>query len=253
MSATLVIQSHRDPLPFEWLRLCLDSVTSWAQDNRFEMRFIGDELFDLVEPDLLAKIGTQTVIASDLARLKILQQGLVEGYDRVIWCDADFLIFDPGQFLLPDSNFAVGRELWVQQDNSGKLRTYNKVHNAFLMFARGNHFLDFYCDAAERLLQLNQGRMAPQFIGPKLLTALHNIIQCPVMETAGMLSPLVMRDLIEGQGAALSLFRKQSLSKLAGANLSSSLTEREGFSEMEMEALIKQLISKGIELSVTPA
>lgn len=247
MSATLVIQSHRDPLPFEWLRFCLDSVTSWAQDNRFEMRFIGDELFDLIEPGLLAKIGAQTVIASDLARLKILQQGLAKGYDRVIWCDADFLIFDPGQFLLPDSDFAVGREIWVQQDRSEKLRTYNKVHNAFLMFARGNHFLDFYCDTAERLLRLNQGRMSPQFIGPKLLTALHNIVQCPVMETAGMLSPLVMRDLIEGQGAALSLFRKKSPSEPAGANLSSSLTEREGFSDAEMEKLIKQLMLNGIK------
>ena len=247
MPATLVIQSHRDPLPFEWLRLCLDSVTSWAQDNRFEIRFIGDELFDLVEPDLFEKIGAQTVIASDLARLKILQQGLVEGFDRVIWCDADFLIFDPAQFLLPDTDFAVGRELWVQRDNSAKLRTYKKVHNAFLMFRRGNHFLDFYCDAAERLLRLNQGRMAPQFIGPKLLTALHNIIQCPVMEAAGMLSPLVMRDLIEGQGAALSLLRQQSPSALAGVNLSSSLTEGEGFSEAEMEILIKQLMLKGME------
>ena len=247
MPATLVIQSHRDPLPYEWLRLCLDSVTGWARDNRFEIRFLGDELFDLVEQDLLEKIGAQTVIASDLARLKILQQGLVEGYDRVIWCDADFLIFDPTHFLLLDSDFALGREIWVQRDNAAKLRTYNKVHNAFLMFRRGNHFLDFYCDAAERLLRLNRGSMAPQFIGPKLLTALHNIIQCPVMEAAGMLSPLVMRDLIEGQGAALSLFRKQSPSALAGVNLSSSLTEREGFSEAEMEILIKQLMLKGIE------
>ncbi len=246
MSATLLIQSHRDPLPFEWLRLCLDSVTSWAQDNQFEIRFLGDEIFDLIEPSLLEQIGAQTVIASDLARLKILQQGLVEGYDRVIWCDADFLIFDPAQFLLPDSDFAVGREIWVQWDNAAKLRTYNKVHNAFLMFRRGYHFLDFYCDAAERLLRLNRGRMVPQFIGPKLLTALHNIIRCPVMEAAGMLSPLVMRDLIEGQGAALSLFRKRSPSVLAGANLSSSLTARERFSEAEMESLIHQLINQGI-------
>jgi len=247
MSATLVIQSHRDPLPFEWLRLCLNSVASWARNNQFEIRFLGDEIFDLIEPGLLEKIGAQTVIASDLARLKILQQGLLEGYDRVIWCDADFLIFDPATFLLPHFDFALGREIWVQQDDTGKLRTYTKVHNAFLMFGRGNHFLDFYCDAAERLLRLNQGRMAPQFIGPKLLTALHNIIQCPVMEAAGMLSPLVMRDLIEGQGAALTLLRKESPSALAGVNLSSSLTEREGFSELEMETLIKQLMLRGIK------
>jgi len=247
MPATLVIQSHRNPLPCHWLAACIDSVADWAHANRFDYRFIDDQIFDLLSPALLEKVCEQPVIASDLARLKSLQQGLVKGYDCVIWCDADFLIFDPEQFVLPETDFALGREIWVQWDESRKLRSYSKVHNAFLMFRRGNHFLDFYCDAAERLLQLNQGRMAPQFIGPKLLTALHNIIQCPVMEAAGMLSPLVMRDLIEGQGAALSLFRKQSPSAVVGANLSSSLTEHEGFSEMEMETLIKQLMLKGIE------
>ena len=247
MPATLVIQSHREPLPFDWLRLCLDSVASWAQDNLFEIRFLGDEIFDLVEPELVAKIGAQTVIASDLARLKILQHGLAQGYDRVVWCDADFLIFDPQKFLLPDADFALGREVWVQPDANGKLRSNKKVHNAFLMFSSGNHFLDFYSATAENLLRLNQGRMSPQFIGPKLLTALHNVAQCPVMEVAAMLSPPVMRNLIAGEGAALRLFQEKSPAVPAGANLSSSLTQREGFSESEMEILIKRLMMQGIE------
>ena len=246
MPATLVIQSHREPLPFDWLRLCLDSVASWAQHNLFEIRFLADEIFDLVAPDLVAKIGAQTVIASDLARLKILQQGLAQGYDRVVWCDADFLIFDPDKFLLPDADFALGREVWVQPDETGKLRANKKVHNAFLMFCGGNHFLDFYCATAENLLRLNQGRMSPQFIGPKLLTALHNVVQCPVMEVAGMLSPPVMRDLIAGEGAALRLFQEKSPAVLAGANLSSSLTQCEGFSESEMENLVRNLCARGI-------
>ncbi len=246
MSAILVIQSHRDPLPFEWLRTCLDSIADWAHANRFDYRFTDDQIFDLLTPALLEKVSKQPVIASDLARLKGLQQGLAEGYDCVIWCDADFLIFDPEQFALPDSYFALGREVWVQRDESGKLKSYTKVHNAFLMFRRGNHFLDFYCDTAERLLELNQGRLTPQFIGPKLLSALHNIAQCPVMETAGMLSPLVMRDLIAGQGDALELFIEKSPQMPAGANLSSSLTEREGITEVEMETLIKQMMRKGI-------
>ena len=247
MPATLVIQSHREPLPFAWLQPCLDSVANWAQNNQFEIRFLGDEIFDLVELELVDKIGAQTVITSDLARLKILQQGLAEGYDRVVWCDADFLIFDPQRFLLPDADFALGREVWVQPDRNGKLRANKKVHNAFLMFGRDNHFLDFYCATAEHLLRLNRGRMSPQFIGPKLLTALHNVAQCPVMEVAGMLSPLVIRDLIAGEGAALQLFQQKSPARLAGANLSSSVTEREGFTRAEMETLIKRLMMKGIE------
>jgi hypothetical protein len=88
--------------------------------------------------------------------------------------------------------------------------------------------------------------MSPQFIGPKLLTALHNIARFPVMETAGMLSPAVMRDLIAGDGPALQLFRHKSRTAPAGANLSTSLTQREGFSTAEMENLIHRLLARGI-------
>jgi hypothetical protein len=246
MRRTLVIQSHRDPLPFDWLRLCLNSVANWAQANHYDYRFFGDEIFDLVDPVLIEKVGPQIVIASDLARLRCLQKGLADGYDCVVWCDADFLVFHPQNFLLPDSDFALGREVWVQSDEAGKLRVFTKVHNAFLMFRRGNHFLDFYCDTAERLLRLNQGGMPPQFIGPKLLSALHNIAQCPVMESAGMLSPLVMKDLLVGQGKALQMFQEKSPLVPAGANLSSSLSRREGLGEAEMKTVINRLLNTGI-------
>jgi hypothetical protein len=246
MTTTLVVQSHRSPLPFSWLQACIDSVAGWSQANHYQYRFIGDEVFDLVASDLRDKAGPQTVIATDLARLRALQQGLAEGFDCVVWCDADFLIFEPNEFVLPAADFSFGREVWVQQDDKGKLRAYPKLHNALLMFRRGNACLDFYIDTAERLLRLNQGGVPPQFIGPKLLTALHNIARFPVMETAGMLSPLVMRDLIDGEGEALRLFREKSPVTLAGANLSSSLTAAEGFTEAEMQTLIRQLLSQGI-------
>ena len=246
MPATLVIQSHRVPPPCGWLQLCLDSVASWARAKGYDYRFVDDRIFDLLEPELVEKTRSQPVIASDLARLKSLQQGLAEGYACVIWSDADFLIFKADEFVLPEADFALGREVWVQAGEQGKLRAYVKVHNAFLMFRQGNHFLDFYTDTAERLLGLNQGRMPPQFIGPKLLTALHNIALCPVMETAGMLSPAVMRDLLASGGKALDLFHQKSPVALAGANLSSSLTEREGITTAQMEVLIQHLLTQGL-------
>jgi hypothetical protein len=246
MSATLVIQSHRLPLPCGWVQPCLDSVANWAHAKDYDYRFIDDQIFDLLEQGLVEKTRAQPVIASDLARLKSLQQGLAEGYTCVIWCDADFLIFNSADFILPEADFALGREVWVQAGEQGKLRAYVKVHNAFLMFRQGNHFLDFYTDTAQRLLGLNQGRMPPQFIGPKLLTALHTIALCPVMETAGMLSPAVMRDLLTGAGEALDLFHRKSPVDLAGANLSSSLTEREGLTETHMNSLIQLLLSRGL-------
>ena len=175
MVDTLVIQSHRSPLPYLWIESCLASVGEWCAINKYDYQFIGDELFASVPDHLLEKTKNQKVIAADLARLLVLQAEL-QNYQTVVWLDADFLIFHPEAFILPDGPYAVGREVWVQQDRQGKLRPYKKVHNGFLMFRRGNVFLDFYTDSATRLLEENTGTMPPQFIGPKLLTALHNVI-----------------------------------------------------------------------------
>jgi hypothetical protein len=241
MSDTLVLQSHRQPLPLPWIQACLDSVRRWADANCFDYRFIGDELFDSVPESLLQKTAQQRVITTDLARLHALQAGLWSDYQTVIWCDADFLIFNPIEFVLPDVAYALGREVWIQADSNNKPSVYRKVHNAFMMFRKGNTFLDFYAESAERLLSKNTGRMTPQFIGPKLLTALHNIVICPVLETAGMLSPMVIKDIIRGQGYALDLFRKNSPTHICAANLSSSLTQQECISDNDMAKLIEVL------------
>ena len=246
MPDTLVIQSHRRPLSCDWFEPCLASVAGWAEARGYDYRFIDDEIFDLVDASLRERYATRPVLVSDLARLKALQQGLELGYRRVVWCDADLLIFAPRDLQLPDSAFALGREVWIQPASDGGWRSYFRVHNALLMFARGNAFLDFYADTAERLLRRNQGRVPPQFIGPKLLAALHNIAQFPVIESAAMLSPAVMRDLLAGGGDALALFRRQSVEPPAAANLCASLVRREGFSAADMQQLIDRLLTAGV-------
>lgn len=232
-------------MPYSWIGLCLDSVSEWCALNEYEYRFIGDELFGCLSSEHLAKTGQQKVIASDLARLLVLKEVLQQGYETVIWLDADFLIFNPAAFVLPELPYALGREVWVQHDRQGRLKVYKKVHNAFLMFRHENSFLDFYTETAGRLLMLNQGTMPPQFIGPKLLSALHNVAVLPVMETAGMLSPLVTRDILSGQGPALDLFIKHSAQPVAGANLCVSSCDKNDVSEMEMEQLIVTLKAQG--------
>lgn len=248
MSNILVLQSHRQPLPEKWIAICIDSVKNWAEFNKFEYKFLGDELFDYVSELLLKKTKSQHVIATDLARLKVLQAYLAKGYDTVVWCDADYLIFAPEKFTLPDENYAVGREVWIQADdkNSQKLTAHVKVHNAFMMYRKGNSFLDFYTDTAEHLLTNIGGPMPPQFIGPKLLTAIHNVAQCPVLETAGMLSPLVIKDIANEKGPALDLFQQKSLQPIAAANLCSSLYKQGEVSAEEMEKCIAVLLSNHI-------
>lgn len=247
MSDTLVIQSHRLPLPYPWLETCLDSVRNWSQLNQYDYRFLADELFTAVPEELMLKTAGQTVIATDLARLLVLQAAMQEGYDTVVWLDADFLIFNADAFNLPDAPCALGREVWVQENDAGKLKVYKKVHNAFLMFREGNSFLDFYTDTARQLLSENQGSMPPQFIGPKLLTALHNVAMLPVMETAGMFSPLLVQDILQGQGAAYDLFVKHSPHPVAGANLCVSSRQKGDVSDREMQQLIDTLLAGSLK------
>ena len=246
MPDTLVIQSHCSPLPYSWLESCLSSVRHWCELNRFTYQFIGDELFDSMPEDIQEKLNGQRVIASDLARLYAIQDALSKGYEAMVWLDADFLIFNPECFELPKDEYAVGREVWVQSDEQDKLKVYKKVHNAMLMFRKGNAFLDFYIDTAERLLRQNEGTVPPQFIGPKLLTALHNVVQLPVMESAGMLSPLVVRDVIQGGGGALKVFMAQSPVPVYGANLCISSCDRGEITSKDMEQVIGLLMNNAL-------
>ena len=250
MQNTLVIQSHRTPLPYPWIEACLASVREWCAQNAYAYRFMGDELFDAVPDDIAEKTLHQPVIKSDLARLIEIRSALNSGIERVVWLDADFLIFNPAGFVLPGTSYAVGREVWVQHDKQGRLKVYKKIHNAFLMFNRRNALLDFYIDTAIRLLSQNSGTMPPQFIGPKLLTALHNVAMLPVMEAAGMLSPLVIRDLLMGEGPALSLFNAHTTQAIAGANLCISSCDNYALSAKEMAQLIDCLLIKSTSLSL---
>ena len=246
MMETLVLQSHSNPLPFSWVEMCLNPVRIWSEMHAYEYRFINDSLFELLPENILNKTQNQKVIATDLARLLHIKKYLDRGYQRVVWLDADFMIFNPEDFNLPDIPYAVGREVWVQEDKNKKLKVYKKVHNAFLMFSQNNSFLDFYIETAERFILNNTGTMPPQFIGPKLLTALHNICNLPVMETAGMLSPMVIKSIISGEGMALQYFNKHSPEPIAGANLCISSCNRQEVSESEMVKLISVLSAKGI-------
>ena len=256
MHSTLVIQSHNTPIQASWLKACIASVERWCESNQFQYQFLGDALFDPLNLTILEKVKDQLVIATDLARLYALREGLKK-FDRVVWLDTDFLIFAPDQFVLPAQSelkegYMLGREVWVQQDKErpNKLKSYVKVHNAFLLFDRENSFLEFYLQHAERLLEQCDGPMPPQFIGPKLLTALHNVIGCPVLESAGMLSPLVIDDLLSKgeQCCALNLMKKKSPMPMAGANLCRSLVVQGQRSSEDMESLVAKLLKNGTPL-----
>jgi len=215
-----------------------------------EYRFYDDELFERVPEWYLNKTQDRLVVATDLARLVLAKELLKEGYDRVIWCDADMLIFAPKLFQVQiETEYAFGREVWIQKDTKGRLKAYHKIHNAFCVFTTGNSFLDFYIHSCLSIVKRIEGQMVPQIVGPKFLSAIHNILDCPVVEEAGMFSPLVVADILCDAGPALDMLKAESASALYAANLSASMQgqEQDGItlSSNDMKRSCDLLLSAG--------
>ncbi|MEE4280054.1 MAG: hypothetical protein V2I82_16430 [Halieaceae bacterium] len=193
---TVVLQSQREASLSAWQRRCCDGVKHWAEGHGFAYRFEGDELFERVPSDIRRRFASQPVVLSDLARLLWLREALDEGFGRAIWVDADVLLF---RDFAPADGDRFGRECWIQR-RDGRLRSYRKLHNAWLQFVRGSVVLPFYIDRALLLLSRARPPVVPQFLGPKLLTAWHNIAPFAVEARVGMLAPLPMAELLRAQG-----------------------------------------------------
>lgn len=243
---TILFQSLPDGPRATWLEGCLESVRALAASRGWTYTLLGDELFDPLPLEFAEKVRGRGPILSDLGRL-LAARSYLERYQRVIWLDADVLIFAPERFEVPHGTFGFGRELWVQphskqsakergehRERGGrggrgkrvKWRAHRSVCNALCYFERDNPFLDFYIYTCQSVIARADAQyIAPQMIGPKLLSALHSIADLPLTECIGSASPDLIVDLIAGEGPALERYREERGLTLreAGLNLCQSL------------------------------
>ncbi len=249
-----MLQSHRQPLPHPWIETALASVRSWAEGRGYSYRFIDDALFDELTTAERSHCSAQLVVASDLARLRWCQRLLREGATRVVWCDADTLIFDEDVLELSPASCAFGRELWLQhgaadnKDNS-KLKLYKKIHNAFMQFSAGDPVLDFYAFAAARLIDnhatQSAGPMVAQLAGPKFLTHLHNVLSFDVVESAQVVSPVLAQALLNADSAVLARYVGAASAPAAAVNLCCSEVQRGTLTDQQMQDLVELLLARG--------
>ncbi len=240
----LVIQSHGDSVA-DWIGSCTASVRRWAELQGYGYRFLGDELFDGLPDAYVRKVAARKPILADLGRLLRMQEALDEGFEAVVWADADLLIWAPerlGPVVVEDALF--GRECWVQPDRRGRLKVHRSLHNAFCGFARGSVVLPFLTRATSNIIASAAAeRISPQMVGPKLVTALHSIAGFEVTDAVGALSPSVIEDLLGGGGLALDRLRSECGNVLAGANLCASLVGEKPLAELCQTLLLRGCIS----------
>lgn len=221
---TIVIQSCSTPAS-GWMNTCLDSVRAWANVRGFEYRFIDDAIFDYVPDWYMNKVAGKLPVATDYARLVLLQQALDdEGFEQAIWLDADVLVLDQAMTIKHEGSCAFGQEVWVQRDKKGHLRAKRNVHNAVCSFYQNCPVLPFLIHTVESLVRrVDSGFIPPQFVGPKLLNALHPLADFSLLPQIGALSPLVVDDVLAAGGKALQLMLNEAPVTLQAVNLCASV------------------------------
>ncbi|MEQ8441895.1 MAG: hypothetical protein RIM33_00535 [Alphaproteobacteria bacterium] len=227
----------------------MDSVRDWAASCGFDYRFLGDEIFDPLPGWYRQKLNGRMPILADLARLYLLRDALENGHDTAVWLDADTLVFAPDAFDLGpiDATAAFGREIWVDIDAKGKMKAWRNTHNAACLFRKGDTTLPFLIDTTERIIaRADPDRIAPQMVGPKLLSALDTIAGFSKLDAVHAFSPPVIADIDRGGGPALDRLKseiaKHRLPTPVAANLCASLISVEK-DVMRVERIIERLLS----------
>lgn len=210
-----------------WIEQCLASVKAWCKHQGHCWRFIGDEIFELVPDWYMDKTGKGPV-ATDHARLVAAQLALQdEAFEQVIWLDADVYILDENMRLESEKSCAFGQEVWVQKQGKG-LKARKNVHNAVCLFKQNCVVLPFLIATVASIIQrADAGKIAPQMVGPKLLSALHSLYDFDLLPQVGAISPEVARDIRSGGGPALSLLQEKTGAALQAVNLCASLINDE--------------------------
>ena len=247
MQNVLVLQSVGSDAPV-WHRRCMVSVEQWARRQDYIYRALGDDLFDPVPDWYLAKARGRMPIAADLGRLQWASQMLNQGYDWVIWFDADVLVFAPDMLEIDlQQACTFGQEHWVQLKSGTQNRweVRKNIHNAFAAFPVHCPLLPFLIDLVLRMMRrVDPDHIAPQMMGPKLLSSLHNLADFDVRPDIGALSPAVTQA-VAGDHAtvdALTALCRAQPQPLVAVNLCASLESQLNFDDLSGDEIMHRVI-----------
>lgn len=198
---TIVLQSYRAHDVPGWIGTCLVTVAKWAQQSGFDYLLTGDEFFDYAPAWVRQRCGAQIFPVTDLARLNLLQDYLGRGYQRVVWVDADVLVFAP-QWLKIDTQagYAFSHEVVLGELPDGRVHlSAPRINNAVMVFEKDHPMLAFYRFATEAILRhAPPGEIERTVVGPKFLTALNRAMPIERLNSVGLFTPRLMADIATG-------------------------------------------------------
>lgn len=216
----LVLQSYK-PRPWPvWREACADSVATWAAAQGYAYRLLGEELFDLIPDAVRHRCAGVLLPLTDLGRLFWMRDLLNGGWSRVIWLDADILIFDPSFQI---NGEGVGREVWITRGLKEGFRAVETVNNCGLSFQMGSADLGRCLDASVAAAMAFRSPPHPRRLGPDLFRTLHREKAFPIIDGLAMLSPLMLAGIAQDDPAPLRGHQAVWCGPIHAANLCGSM------------------------------
>ena len=171
-----MIQSYRTEVVPVWIETRMQSVCDWAHGAGFSYEFVGDEIFDLL-PDDYRRPPRAASGSNRLGRLLLIRRAL-KAVDRAMGGRGRFG-FPRGLLMCPviRATRSVGK---FGCNQTVVILRPQMLSNAqrILLFRTRQRLLDFYIHACERIVGAASGQIPNQIVGTKLLTALHNMVDC---------------------------------------------------------------------------
>lgn len=251
---TLILQSYRQYDVAEWIRVCLESVRAWTESCRFDYEFLDDSFFDCAPGWFREKCGTGHFYpVTDIARLYAIRERLQRGYDRVIWFDADVLVFAPAALRIDaGAGYAFCHEVLLSLRPAGFSPNTPSINNAVMVFEQGNPMLDFYRYAAEEIVRHRDiAQFSRTMIGPEFLHSLANAMPLKRLVNVGLFTPPLVQAFASGDPGLPAMYRRAFGYPIMAANLCHFLrheamaAERVGLDAVFLEGVRRLLQSAG--------
>lgn len=263
---TVVLQSFRTHDVPPWLAACLHSVRGWAQQQGWQHRFMDDAFFGLAPEAARQRCRGNLYALTDLCRLLWAERELAAGAERVVWADADVLVFEPARLrLTPGIGHGFAREVFIPVDAQGRAGgPQHGINNALMLFERGDPVLADYRQACEATLAaLPAGPVPRTALGPALLAELGRQRPLQAIEGVGLFTQAQMGAMAAAQPTPaqrelLARTLQHSLTPPAAANLCHFLRNatpperRPGFDAMYGQA-VQRLLDQGVGALEAPA
>jgi hypothetical protein len=218
---TVVLQSFRTHDVPRWLARCLQSVRSWARREGWAYEFLDDQFFAFA-PEWARKRCEGNIYAlTDICRLQWMRDRLDAGCQRVIWADADVLVFAPSRLDVRTARgHAFAHELFLRLRPDGTASPLEGMNNALMVFEQGQRVLDAYlATSLDHLSTLPAGVVPRTALGPQLLAALDREQGLDRLNGVGLFTLALMREIAVGGGPLTRQCVRLSPAPLGAANL----------------------------------